>query len=143
MLAKRATKTLIASINRYGKNKKKEQDDHKQVANCIKDENSGYVTIPVNIYMQISSTDGTIRWCKQPFRSNIKKRIHNNFEIIKRMLIEEKKNILYVTKLIRIPYLRFCSILQDYMKWIVDKKDKLNERLREESNRMDNLKFLI
>ena len=143
MPAKRATKILITSINRYGKNKKKEQDDYKQVANCIKDENSGYVTIPVNIYMQITSTDGTIRCCKQPFRSNIKKRIHNNFEIIKRMLIEEKKNILYVAKWIRIPYLRFCSILQDYMKWIVDKKDKLNERLREESNRMDNLKFLI
>ena len=59
------------------------------------------------------------------------------------MLIEEKKDILYVAKRIRIPYLRFCSILQDYMKWIVDKKDKLNKRLREESNRMDNLKFLI
>ena len=56
MSAKRATKTLITSINRYGKNKKKEQDDYKQIANCIKDENSGHVTIPVNIYMQISST---------------------------------------------------------------------------------------
>ena len=59
------------------------------------------------------------------------------------MLIEEKRDILNVAKWIRIPYLRFCSILQNYMKWIVDKKDKLNERLREESNRMDNLKFLI
>ena len=49
--AKRATKTLITSINRYGKNKKKEQDDYKQIANCIKDENSGHATIPVNIYM--------------------------------------------------------------------------------------------
>ena len=93
--------------------------------------------------MQISSTDGTIRCSKQSFKSNIKKRIHNNFEIIKRMLIKEKKDILYVAKWIRIPYLRFCSILQDYMKWIVDKKDKLNKRVREESDRMDNLKFLI
>ena len=49
MPAKRATKILITIINRYGKNKK-EQNDYKQVANCIKDENSGYVTIPVNIY---------------------------------------------------------------------------------------------
>ena len=91
MPAKRATKTLITSINRYGKNKKKEQDDYKQIANCIKDENSGHVTIPVNIYMQISSTDGAIRCCKQPFRSNIKKRIHNNFEIIKRMLMKKRR----------------------------------------------------
>ena len=59
------------------------------------------------------------------------------------MLIEEKKDILYVAKWIRIPYLIFRSILQDYMKWIADKKDKLNKRVREESNRMDNLKFLI
>ena len=61
MPAKSATKILITSINRYGKNKKKEQDDYKLVANCIKDENSGYVTTPVNIFMQISRTNGTIR----------------------------------------------------------------------------------
>ena len=74
-----------------------------------------YATIPASLYIDISNNDILVKSFKQPYRSNYMKRFHNNIDIIKKMLFEENKSVIYAAKWIRISYLVFMRLLKNYI----------------------------
>ena len=59
------------------------------------------------------------------------------------MLFEENKSVIYVAKWIRISYLVFVKLLKKYIEWESNNKEKNRQRILQEAERMNNIRFLI
>ena len=142
-IIKKAIKILSLEIDKYFKaNKQKlefrnssKEKDEKWVEN--------FATIPASVYYDISNNDILIQCYKNPFRSNYTKRFHNNVDIIKKMLFEENKSINYVAKWIRIAYPIFLRLIRKYLIWESNNKIKIEQKILQEAERINNIRFLI
>ena len=62
------------------------------------------------------------------FRCNHVQKIESNIDIISNMLFEEKKDIRYVSKWIRMPVKLFITSINKYYKWIFDSEKQKSEK---------------
>ena len=142
-IIKKAIKILSLKIDKYFKTNKQKlefrnsskEKDEKWVEN--------FATIPASVYYDISNNDILIQCYKNLFRSNYAKRFHNNVDIIKKMLFEENKSINYVAKWIRIAYPIFLRLIRKYLIWESNNKIKIEQKILQEAERINNIRFLI
>ena len=116
---KQAMRLLVKNISRYYKRR---DDDNKNEPNqpqTINGEDQPQVLIPFDVYSTkvLENIDILIRDSNK-FRSNQIKKIANNIDVIHKMIYEDKKEIEYVAKWIRIPIKIFIKCLSKYYKWI-------------------------
>ena len=71
------------------------------------------------------------------------KRFHNNIDIIKKMLFEENKSVIYVAKWIRISYIIFVRLLKKYIEWESNNKEKNRQRYYKKQKEWVILDFLL
>ena len=112
---KQAMRLLVKNISRYYKRK---DDDNKSEPNqpqTINGEDQTQVLIPLDVYSSkvLENIDILIRDSNK-FRSNQMKKIANNIDVIHKMIYEDKKEIEYVAKWIRIPIKIFIKYLSKY-----------------------------
>ena len=132
------------TINKHYKPKKQKFENNCILKEWDKIREDDYAIIPASIYINSSHNDVLINTWKHSFRNSWMKRLHNNIDIIKKMLFEDNRSVVYVSKWIRIAYPVFIRSLRKYLEWESSNKKIKNEQIIfQEAKRMSNIKFLI
>ena len=101
------------------------------------------ILVPLDFYTSkvVDNIDTIIN--NSNFRSKYMKKIDINIKIIHKMIYEEDKDIDFVSKWLRIPIKKFISYMNRYNRWINNKSNDTNEKIKTKIERIQDIKGLI
>ena len=106
-------------------------------------EETNEIWIPYDLYTSKVQENIDLFINKQTFRNRYMQKIENNIDIIKKLLYDDNKSIMFVTIWMRIPFRIFVKHLKQYLRWIDANSIKSNVKTNNKIERIKNLKELI
>ena len=70
-------------------------------------------------------------------------KIDKNIDLISKMLNDDNKDIVYVSRWMRIPPKTFIKLMNKYYDWIKNKQNKQKLKIANQIDRLQNIKGLI
>ena len=106
-------------------------------------DSAGDVLVPLDFYTSKVLDDIDILIDNTNFRSNHMSKIEKNIEVIQKMIFEEKKDIDFISKWLRIPTKKLISCINKFNKWNKNKKKNVEEKIKKKIERIQDIKGLI
>ena len=141
--AKRDIKILNNTIRRFYSDKDNQSKQDK-IDNQPKDESwSHEVIMPIDLYISKFQNDIDLLMTPTKFRSIYMNKIDKNIDLISKMLNDDNKDIVYVSRWMRIPPKTFIKLMNKYYDWIKNKQNKQKLKIANQIDRLQNIKGLI
>ena len=142
LVVKRALKLLNKSYHYFTENKEKAKK-HKEDKKQENSKDSHEVLMQFDVYTSKvqQNIDLLIRPVK--FRNKYMLRIDKNIDVINKLLYEEKKEVQFIAKWMRIPLKIFVRSMKSYTKWVENKSFESRIRINNKIERFQNIKGLI
>ena len=106
-------------------------------------DSAGDVLVPLDFYTSKVLDDIDILIDNTNFRSNHMSKIEKNIEVIQKMIFEDKKDIDFISKWLRIPTKKLISCINKINKWNKNKKKNVEEKIKKKIERIQDIKGLI
>ena len=106
-------------------------------------DSAGDVLVPLDFYTSKVLDDIDILIVNTNFRSKYMNNIEKNIEVIQKMIFEDKKDIDFISKWLRIPTKKFISCINKFNKWNKYKKKNVEEKIKKKIERIQDIKGLI
>ena len=106
-------------------------------------DSAGDVLVPLDFYTCKVLDDIDILIDNTNFRSNHMSKIEKNIEVIQKMIFEDKKDIDFISKWLRIPTKKLISCINKFNKWNKNKKKNVEEKIKKKIERIQDIKGLI
>ena len=102
-------------------------------------DSAGDVLVPLNFYTSKVLDDIYILIVNTNFRSKHMNKIEKNIEVIQKMIFEDKKDIDFISKWLRIPTKKFISCINKFNKWNKCKKKNVEEKIKKKIERIQDI----
>ena len=106
-------------------------------------DSAGDVLVPLDFYTSKVLDDIDILIVNTNFRSNHMNKIEKNIEVIQKMIFDDKKDIDFISKWLRIPTKKLISCINKFNKWNKYKKKNVEEKIKKKIERIQDIKGLI
>ena len=101
------------------------------------------ILMPFDLYTSKVLEDIDLLMIPVQFRNRYMKKIDNNIDFINKLIYEEKRDLVFIAKWLRIPLKNFIKSLNRYTKHIKNQNISCRAKLDQKVDRLVNIKGLI